>query len=288
MSMRDVWQRSYRVMVIGMVVVGGCVLMGGCKEDEQKPYARQRSAADLARQQGIQPGEETVVDLGGGVKLMLAWCPAGTFDMGTQSGDEDIGPNECLQVVTLTSGFWIGKVEVTRGQWERVMNLPASSEREINRPMSMVSWKECQKFIRRLNAQVSGGEFRLPTEAEWEYACRAGTNGVTDGALGEMEWHAENSGGMLHPVGLKQPNAWKIHDMRGNAAEWVWDGHHLRSPGAVVTNPVNVGPPPNTGRMICGGSWCMPAKNCRPSVRTCNSINDRFAWVGFRVVRESQ
>lgn len=267
--------------VCGMVLCGSILFSGGCSGPDPMPYARIPSAVSMEQQQRLKPGEECTVDLGGGVNLVLVWCPAGTFMIGSPPAGNR---NEPFYEVTLTRGFWMGKCEVTRGQWGHIMKQTPCSGNERNLPVTSVSWNDCGKFIRKLNTLVAGGGFRLPTEAEWEYACQTGTNGVSAASLDEMEWYACGIAG--HPVGLKKPNDWGLHDMRGNVSEWCWDGFSVFPPTGGVTNPVSIGPPPNNGRIIRGGNVCMPANGCRPAVRCCNFFDDRLPHVGFRIVRE--
>jgi hypothetical protein len=128
----------------------------------------------LEEQKEPPPGEEMTVDLGGGVKLTLCWCPSGSFLMGSPSDEVSRDSDETQHRVTLTKGFWMGKYEVTQGQWERVMGSTPSYFKGRDLPLETVSWDDCQEFVRKVNARVPGGGFRLPTEAEWEYACMAG------------------------------------------------------------------------------------------------------------------
>ena len=130
--------------------------------------------------------------------------------------------------------------------------------------MEKVSWDDVQEFIRRLNATVGEERYRLPTEAEWEYAARAGTSGDRYGNLGAIAWYEDNSGDRTHPVGRKAPNAWGLYDMLGNVWEWVedWYGDY---PGGAVTDPA--GPVSGSKRVSRGGSWYDSARYCRASYR---------------------
>ena len=140
----------------------------------------------------------------------MVWIPPGEFVMGSPETETEAGRNddETQHRVRLTRGFWMGKYEVTQEQWERVIGSNPSEFKGAKNPVENVPWDECQEFIKKLNAQVKDGGFRLPTEAEWEYACRAGTAGAFAGKPDAMGWYLGNSGNMTYPVGLKRPNDW--------------------------------------------------------------------------------
>ena len=152
--------------------------------------------------------------------------------------------------------------------------------------MEQVSWKDCQEFVEKLNAKVGGGRFSLPTEAQWEYACRAGSTtrycyGDDESRLGEYAWYDGNSGRKTHPVGEKKPNAWGLYDMHGNVFEWCmdWYGGYAKSP---ADDPaVSSG---DMGRVNRGGGWSSYAAHCRSGFRT-NDAGLRSSLVGFRVAR---
>ena len=151
-------------------------------------------------------------------------------------------------------------------------------------PVEQVSWDDVQEFIRRLNEResASGYVYRLPTEAEWEYAARAGTTGARHGELDEVAWYSDNSGPTTHPVGEKQANAWGLHDTLGNVWEFVadWYGEY---PAGAVTDPQ--GPDTGSGRVIRGGSWGGGAGYVRSAVRFSRSPGHRDGFIGFRLVR---
>jgi len=184
--------------------------------------------------------------------------------------------------VTLTKGFWMGKTEVTQRQWETVMEANPSRSKDPDLPVEMVSWEDCRTFIRELNRKVDEGGFRLPTEAEWEYACRAGTNGVYHGTLKSVAWYVDNSGGMTHAVGQKQANAWGLFDMHGNVWEWCQDWY-----GAYPTNSVSDFPGPHSGtaRVNRGGSWRGRDFFCRSANRGWIDPEFRGDLLGLRLAK---
>jgi formylglycine-generating enzyme required for sulfatase activity len=174
------------------------------------------------------PPKELAVDLGGGVKLELVLIPAGSFMMGDENGYNN---EKLVHKVNITKPFYLGKYEVTQEQWEAVMGNNPCHFKGPKNPVEQVSWNDCQKFLEKLNEKVGGGRFSLPTEAQWEYACRAGSTtkycfGNDKSGLGEYAWYDESegdktrsAGDQTHPVGRKKPNAWGLYDMHGNVGE---------------------------------------------------------------------
>lgn len=202
----------------------------------------------------------------------------GTFEMGSNSGDE--APTH---QVTLSS-FSIGRYEVTQEEWKAVMDYNPSNFKGFNRPVERVSWEACQTFIRKLNA-ITGKQFRLPTEAEWEYAARGGNlsrgykySGSNN--IEEVAWYDKNSGMMTHDVGLKLPNELGLYDMSGNVWEWCqdWEGRYKRKS---QKNPT--GPSSGTERVKRGGCWAHPGWNCTFTRRLGITPNSGMDYLGFRL-----
>ncbi|MGA2257939.1 MAG: formylglycine-generating enzyme family protein [Thermoguttaceae bacterium] len=173
------------------------------------------------------PPKELTVDLGKGVKLELVLIPAGEFTMGSPDSDKDAASDEKPQHrVRITKPFYLGKYLVTQEQWEAVIgNNPSHFKGPPKNPVEQVSWGDCQQFLGKLNAKsaAGGGKFQLPSEAQWEYACRAGSKtrycfGDEESGRGDYAWYAANSGSKTHPVGEKKPNAWGLYDMQGKAS----------------------------------------------------------------------
>lgn len=232
--------------------------------------------------------------------------PAGEFLMGSRGGGGDERP---VHRVRISRSFEMGKFEVTQAQWEAVMgsNRDAHAEPEKENaaqgepaaganpsqfkgstlPVENVSWEEVQQFLRHLNKLDSRHTYRLPTEAEWEYACRAGGTKDYGGNLDAVAWYRANSGDQTRPVGRKQPNAWGLYDMHGNVMEWVqdWYGPNYYRNGS-VTDPQ--GPGSGSYRVYRGGSWYGSAADCRASFRGFDFPGNRYYSLGLRLVRTAK
>lgn len=284
-----------------------------------------------AKPQAGQPF--TVTDLA----LEMQPIPAGTFRMGSPYHEPGRGANEGPQtVVTISRPFWLGRTPVTHGQWKALMGSDLTGQAQKASAsdndfiqllarcddataMYFVNWHEAMAFCARLNARAraegslpAGYEFTLPTEAQWEYACRAGTTGAHYGetgftlsgpALDAIAWYAGNSGvaydgppwGAIvavgkpaanarsgpRQVGGKQPNAWGLYDMLGNVRQWCRDFPADQLPGGSVTDPT--GPATGSDRVVRGGSWHSDPENCRAATRAWSSPDCRLQFIGFRV-----
>lgn len=215
----------------------------------------------------------------------MVYVEGGTFTMGATSeqGSDAYGGEKPAHQVTLSS-FSIGKYEVTQEEWEAVMGYNPSNFEGAKRPVERVSWDDCQTFIRKLN-QMTGKQFRLPTEAEWEYAARGGNQskhykyaGSSD--IGSVAWYGGYSGNWTHPVGQKQANELGLYDMSGNVREWCqdWDGEYSFSS---QTNPT--GPSSGSFRVSRGGSWGGNAGDCRVSFRHYDAPGYRIYYLGLRL-----
>ena len=225
------------------------------------------------------------IDLGRGVKLEMVLIPAGKFMMGSPGAEVSRRENETQHEVTLTKPIYMGKYEVTQEQWQAVMGNNPSSVKVARLPVNNVSWNDCQDFIGKLNAYTNGG-YRLPTEAEWEYACRAGTTTVYsfgDNITPKDANFLDSKLGAPVVVGRYKPNAFGFFDMHGNVLEWCedWDANYPAEPR---TDPKGAGT--GKGRMLRGGSFLDNASFTRSSNRIGNSPNERnHAQFGFRLVR---
>lgn len=191
--------------------------------------------------------------------------------------------------VTITQGFWICQYEITQQQWMQVVgNNPSRFVENPNNPVEQISWSDCQLFLEKINQIVGEGTFRLPTEAEWEYACRAGGTtaynfGNDMSQISAYAWYAGNSEAKTHPIGEKRPNSWGIYDMHGNVAEWVQDWYDpaIYAAGA-ATNPY--GPDTGVFRVRRGGAWSNHHSRLRSAVRDHDLPEMRTDMFGFRIV----
>jgi formylglycine-generating enzyme required for sulfatase activity len=237
---------------------------------------------------GREAGEEKMIEIAPGVTMTFCWCPPGGLMMGSPELEKDRRDNENQVKVTISNGFWMAKTEVTQSQWQAVMGCNPSRFKSDELPVERVSWHDAQEFIEKLNAKLGPndvGIMFLPTEAQWEYAARAGELGPHQGRLlDEVAWYTENSGMRAHPVGTKNSNAWGLHDMLGNVWEWCADWYDKNLPGGVDPKGASSG----TNRVIRGGSGDSHAGNSRVASRldgrpSFTSICD----IGFRVLRSS-
>ena len=203
--------------------------------------------------------------------------------MGSDDGAPDEKP---VHKVTIKQPFYIGKYEVTQEQWQALMgNNPANFKACGGCPVEQVSWDDAQRFIAKLNESNTGFTYRLPSEAEWEYAARAGTTGDYAGNLGAMAWYDLNAGNKTHPAGEKQANGFGLHDMHGNVNEWCEDWYHLNLAyrGAPADGGVWEIRGEQQSRVLRGGSWRHNAANQRSAARGKSEPGMRLSVIGFRV-----
>jgi len=234
---------------------------------QAKPLA---SAEELAK---AKVGSYLVCELGGCGELLLCGIPAGTFTMPKKSGN----------CVTLTKNYWLGRTQVTQEQWQILMGDKQSVFRGADLPVHNVSWDDAMKFCDKLNTLLvppSGWKWALPSEAQWEYACRAGTTGEFAGVLEEMAWYADNSGRCPKSVATKKPNAWGLYDMHGNVWEWCHDWYTCRHTGDFDPIELNKG----SRRVYRGGSWLSGSSGCGSGTRdwTMGAFKPH-EFIGFRV-----
>ncbi|MBQ9295184.1 MAG: formylglycine-generating enzyme family protein [Bacteroidaceae bacterium] len=267
------------------------LLSGSDRFTEMKTHAKAfietlAAAMDDANQGGgtdpdPQPGGAQTYTVNG-VSFKMTPVAGGTFQMGSTTGDSDEEP---VHQVTL-SNFSIGETEVTQELWQAVMVTNPSNFKGNKLPVERVSWNDCQTFITKLN-QLTGKTFRLPTEAEWEYAARGGnkSNGYTysgSNTIGDVAWYTSNSSSTTHAVATKAPNELGIYDMSGNVEEWCQDWYGSYSSGS-QTNPT--GPTTGSYRVIRGGSWSSYAAFCRVAYRDSYAPSDTSNNLGLRLAQ---
>ena len=242
------------------------------------------------------------------VSFPFRFIPAGSFEMGSKKGVgyDDERPRHRVRI---TRPFLLGETPVTQAQWVAVMGNNPSHFKGDRRPVEEVSWFDCVRFCNKLSEaeglravyQIGAGDkpevgmdrsangYRLPTEAEWEYAAKAGTELTYAGSnnLGEVGWYGENSGGETHPVGGKKANGWGLYDMSGNVWEWCsdeFDSSAYAGRRSGVDDPISYRPGAS-GRVFRGGSWIYYAGSCRVSFRDRSSPDRRCNYLGWRLPR---
>ena len=265
-----------KVFRIILVVLAFTSLTAHAKE-ERKPVVKEKGGTSMA-------AGKIFKDCADCPEMVV--IPGGSFDMGSNKGE----PNEMpVHHVTISRTFAIGKTEVTQGQWKALMGNNPSKFGNCgdNCPVEQVSWDDAQAFIEALNAKT-GKKYRLPSEAEWEYACRAGAQQEYCGSddLDSIGWYgglakpAGNSGKSTNPVATKQPNAWGLYDMSGNVWEWVEDVYHESYKGAPADGSAWQGD--STLHVPRGGSWSY----AQPAAKRGGSESDfRYSTIGLRLVR---
>ena len=272
--------------VLAAVVVGVLpmlILLGPSSKEVEKGRSPVKTAAAPAAEQ-LEPvvptaaaPAELALDLGGGVTLKLVLIPAGKFLMGEGQGRHE---------VTLSKPFYMGVTDVTQAQYEAVIGANPSYFKGPTNPVEQVSWNDATEFCKKLSEKTRRA-VRLPTEAEWEYACRAGAKthfcfGDADEGLGDYAWYSANSEQKTYPVGQKKPNAWGLYDVHGNVWQWCadWYGDY---PKGAMTDPQ--GAASGSQRVLRGGSWGSTPDSCRAAFRYRSIPGSRnLDYFGFRVV----
>ena len=278
-----------------------CKVFGVNRSSAGATAEKRKAKTSSARSSGKAPtGGETFIVPSCGMKLN--WVGAGRFQMGSPDQEagrsNDEGPRT---EVTISRGFWVGTYPVTQEEWKAAaedasgLNAEPSYFRGDRLPVEQVSWNDCELWLQELNTLEAarlphGFTYRLPTEAEWEFVCRAGTPtrfhcGSADGALDEHAWFSTNSRSQTHVVGEKKANAWGFHDMHGNVWEWCGDWYGPL-PGGAVTDPK--GAVFGVNKVFRGGSWGVAAARCRSAYRVWNKPDYRDYTVGFRVALAPQ
>lgn len=229
----------------------------------------------------IPPEEKNSFTING-VQLEMVKIPGGSFTMGSADSDNEADLSEKPAKERTVSDFYLSKYEVTQKLWTAIMPNNPSTVLNDYYPVNNVSWEDCQLFIQRLN-QITGRNFRLPTEAEWEYAAKVSkkNSGITtryagtDSDLGNYAWYSANSSGSIHRVGTKQPNSFGLYDMSGNVIEWCQDIYTSYATGVVEKD--------KDQRVLRGGYYAGDAASCRCTNRGSCNYSDAFEFFGFRL-----
>ena len=274
--MSNRWMPSWAAVLLALAAS----LLLGCRrggETPSKPPATQSAPANRAP----RAGDAVTNSLG----MKLLYVPAGTFTMGSPLDEAGRHDDEVSHPVTISRGFYIGATEVTQAQWQAVMGFNRSETTGENLPVSRLSWHHAVTFCKKLS-QAEGRTVRLPTEAEWEYACRAGSAEAFAGTgkVDEMGWHMDNSDERPHRVATKKPNAWGLYDLHGNVAEWCADRYARELPAGAARDPA--GPATGTYRVARGGSWGHFARAARSAARASFNPAYQLDTLGLRVVME--
>lgn len=305
MKARQLFLGRWKMLVIVLMVSGVAVVELGVAGEKVSVTVLDKKGPDNSAETSRDIKTQTFAD------IEFVWIEPGTFMMGSPESEKSRQSNEGPQHrVTLTQGFWMGKYEVTQAQWESLMGNNPSGQvfppgsgltkeqwesirgidpaayRGSDKPVENVSWRDTQAFIHKLNG-LDKGTFRLPTEAEWEYACRAGSTtrycfGDDRYDLDDFAWYGD-TGATMCPVGQKLPNAWGLYDMHGNVREWCQDWWEYYSPDP-ITDPT--GPTAGALRILRGGSYYHPCQDCRSAARDGTFPDDNASVsLGFRIVR---
>lgn len=230
----------------------------------------------------------------GHIVQRMRWIAPGKFLMGSPKHEVGRSDDETQHLVELTHGYWLADTPVTQALWEAVMRTNPSRFKGTHHPVDTVSWDDAQEFLVRLNEMIPGLDARLPTEAEWEHACRAGTttatwvgdleNEIADPRLNPIAWYQANARDTTHSVAQKQANPWGLYDMLGNVWEWcadryaAYDAAHVRDPAS---------PDMGANRVLRGGGWLETARLVRAAHRRARRSDFRRDYVGFRLARGS-
>lgn len=300
-AMGCAWDAHWPGTVFEWILLVALLVVPGCRRDEPEtmPHDSERTAAPSPFD-GRRAGDERTVQ-----GLTLRWCPAGRFTMGSPPDEPERRPDETQVEVRLSRGFWTSQDETTQGDWKRVVGpLPGEPTQELpaedDLPVGNVNFAEAEGFCETLTRKaheagelLEDWEFRLPTEAQWEYACRAGTTTAT--SFGDqLSSRQANFRGQPYngasPVGRYPANAWGLRDMHGNTFEWCRDWYHFRLPGGTDPDLHDAGDSAtrsehgDTSRVRRGGCWADEGWPCRSAFRLRFEPERRYDHIGFRVV----
>jgi len=283
---------SYSTYFTSISLLALVMLTSSCSQPGERVKVSDEDSGEVSQRSA---GDTQIIMLPGELPLEMVWIPPGSFLMGSPDEEQDRSEFEGPQYeVTHANGFWMGKYPITQEQWQAVMGNNPSHFNGDNRSVELVFWNDIRDsggFLDQLNEACPGYNFRLPSEAEWEYAYRAGTTtrfywgddpDYTE--IGDYAWYLNNSLSYTHPVGQKLPNAWGLYDMAGNAWEWCEDDWHNNYEGAPSDGSAWVDSPRGGPRLLRGGSWSSYPSSCRAASRGYYGPARLFLLNGFRVV----
>ncbi len=281
-------KRLYMTIIMSLILMVA-IIGSGCADsqdaDVDDEYVESTEVDSVPEEPEVDDSTFT-----NSIGMQFVKISEGSFLMGAQEeelySDKDERP---VREVTIGDDFYIGIYEVTQEQWEKVMESEPSYFEGADLPVEKVSWVDANKFIDKLNKMEDTDAYRLPTEAEWEYAAKAGTStafsfGDDESMLEAYGWYDDNSEDKTRPVGMKEANPWGLYDVHGNVAEWVADEYHSNyqkapTDGSEWTGGVD-------RRVIRGGSWENAESNCRSSDRDSIGDGSHKNYIGFRLVKE--
>jgi formylglycine-generating enzyme required for sulfatase activity len=301
---KAVQEEAHTAWILAVVLVLGAVLAGywafapnsaDAPELIETPTPNVERTPDIAQvsSQTPTPSADLEKTITNSIGMEFVLIPAGEFVMGSSPSCSDEKP---VHNVTIEKAFYVGKYEVTQKQWQEVMGSNPSYFKGDDLPVERVFWNDVQEFIKKLNEKEGTDKYRLPSEAEWEYACRAGTTtrysfGDSESKLGDYAWYGDYPGGKTHSVGTKKPNPWGLYDIHGNVYEWTQDYWHSDYNGAPTDGSVWSGD--GAARVVRGGSWYHDAGGCRSAGRSHDGPGRIFAApgsrsynIGFRLLKE--
>ena len=278
---RNIWDNSKRIEKIKSTLI-----LKTQEEIEKSTFlgfGKKKELVDIFTEKDVENQIEVRQNT---IGMKFTHIPAGEFMMGEDGHDSQKKP---VHKVNISKPFYLGTYHVTQREWKTVMGDNPSNSKGDDLPVEKVSWNDVQEFIKKLNQKEGTDKYRLPSEAEWEYSCRAGTTsrflfGDCESMLGEYAWYNGNSSSKPHPVGQKKPNLWGLYDMHGNVWEWVQDWWHGNYNGAPSDGSVweDGG---GSNRVRRGGSWSRNAHGCRSVSRISNVPSNRSSYLGFRLLR---
>ncbi len=264
-----------------------CLASRGAEADPPQAVAPFDSDQAKAHQKAWADKLGVPVQITNYVGMKLNLIPPGEFAMGSPKSESGHLPDETQHLVRITKPFYLSSHEVTQEQYEQVMGKNPSYHNGMDKPVDTVSWQDAVEFCGKLSDE-EGVEYRLPTEAEWEYACREGTTtaysfGDDVSGLGEYAWHIGNSNSTTHPVGGLKPNAWGLFDMHGNVFEWCQDWYGPYESLQVVSDPT--GAASGHYRVLRGGAFVDLPRLVRAADRHTDQPGSRYHLIGFRLAR---
>jgi formylglycine-generating enzyme required for sulfatase activity len=276
-----------KIIIITISLIAFIIIFAGCVKEETTISTETPSITVSATSKKLELMTNSI-------DMEFVLIPEGEFKMGSLSDEKDKDVHEGpVHSVKIEKAYYLGKYEVKQKQWREVMGSNPSNFQGDDLPVENVRWTHIQEFIIKLNEKEGTNKYRLPSEAEWEYAARAGITsrysfGDDESDLGDYAWYKSNSGNKTHPVGQKKSNSWGLYDMHGNVIEWVQDSWHFDYDGAPSDGNAweSESDSPNLYPVVRGGGWGSVAGDCRSAARLNAYAGGRSSHLGFRLLKE--